>query len=115
MDWAQQDYDDAWREWDAAYNNYWEAQNQLYDAEDQFFASNYDPDYDYVDYLDWEKPDDFDDVIEYLEDCDQDADQEECWNACYDNPDEEYAWCTTIDECRKEEECCINDCYANDD
>lgn len=25
MDWAQQDYDDAWREWDNAYNGYWDA------------------------------------------------------------------------------------------
>jgi hypothetical protein len=58
----------------------------LGDAERAYYASDYDPEHNYAVYLYWEKPEDYDSVIGYLETCEQDANVEDCAEDCLADP-----------------------------
>lgn len=51
-------------------------------------------------------------MLEYLEDCNEDANQTDCVADCEYDPS--YAWCALLDKCDMEVTCCKEDCEAND-
>lgn len=86
---------DDW--WYAAYDEVNDAWNNLYDAEWAFEEAEeamweyydvyYSEDFEYVDYDEWEAPDDYDLYFDYgYEDCDEDDMQYDCEEECSDDP-----------------------------
>lgn len=76
--------------------------------------SEYDFEYEYTDYLNWEKPADYDAMLEYLEDCNEDGNQEDCELDCEMDPTA-YAWCESLANCQTEINCCKADCGDEDE
>lgn len=110
---ARQAEQDAHDERSDAYGFYWESLGQLEYAEEDFWATDYDPTFEYVDYLNWERPDDYDAILEHLEDCNEDANQTDCVADC--EYDSSYAWCYALDTCNLEVECCKHACDEGDE
>lgn len=82
------------------------------EAEEEYWESGYDPTFEYIDYLEWEKPEDYDAMLEYLENCNEDANQTDCVADCEYDPS--YAWCEALTRCDMEVSCCKEDCEAID-
>lgn len=53
-------WDAAWEETEDAYNDYWDIEYIWSEAEIMFENYEYDPDFVYIDYSEWTKPEDFD-------------------------------------------------------
>jgi len=98
---AWMDYANEW--WDAAYEEVEDSWEHVLDIEEEweeavetFDSVDYDPDFEYVDYTEWEVPDNFDMYFDYgMEDCDEDAATEYCDEECDDDAD--LAWCDDSD------------------
>jgi hypothetical protein len=91
---------DDW--WYAAYDEVNDAWNNLYDAEwtleeaeemaYEYYDVYYSEDFEYVDYDEWEAPDDYDLYFDYgYEDCDEDDMQYDCEEECA--ADSSYGFC----------------------
>lgn len=101
---AQEWLNSASNWWEAAYDEVEASYEYLEEIEDDyeeatkvFNASGYDEDFEYVDYTEWEVPDNFDMYFDYgMEDCDEDANTEYCDEECDD--DDAYAWCEDDDD-----------------
>lgn len=106
---AQRAEEDAHQERSDAYDFYWDSLYQLEEAEETFWESSYDPTLEYIDYLEWVKPEDYDAMLEYLEDCNEDANQTDCVADCEYEPSA-YAWCEPLERCAEEVNCCKAEC-----
>jgi hypothetical protein len=81
----------------------------LEEAEEIYWESSYDPTLEYIDYLEWTKPEDYDAMLEYLEECTEDANQTDCVADCEYDPTA-YSWCEPLERCAEEVNCCKAEC-----
>lgn len=89
--------DNANNEIDEAYQFYWSSYYAFEEAEEEIENFDYDPTFEYVDYTEWEAPEDYDLYFDYgVEDCDEDSLQYDCEEECDDDP--------SLTFCEEEEE-----------